>query len=202
MMYQIAEYDLEQIGRSGMGSVRCKVTGFWSGDSITLYVNRKFGVTEDGGYTKAWKITISNSSGGRDTDEVEDDMVAYKNYAAALDAMCDVGKMLRMNVAKLEASYMAQRELDRAEHEAERAAQAAAFEADERLGDVAATLLVDEMITTGKSVRAFRRADNWAIEVTIARREKTKFYHAGSIIAKKALIEKLAEYSHRTAISE
>ena len=193
-MYKIAEYDLEQIGRNGMGSIRCKVTGFWSGDSITLYVNRDFG--------KGWKITLSNSSGGRDTDEVADDMVAYKNFAAAMDAMCDVGKMIRMNVPTLEAAYQAQRAIDKAEHEAERAAQAAAFEADERLGDVAATLLVDEMITTGKSLRAFRRADNWAIEVTVARREKTKFYHAGSIIAKKALIEKLAEYSHRTAISE
>lgn len=193
-MYKIAEYDLEQIGRNGMGSIRCKVTGFWSGDSITLYVNRDFG--------KGWKITLSNSSGGRDTDEVADDMVAYKNFAAAMDAMCDVGKMIRMNVPTLEAAYQAQRAIDKAEHEAERAAQAAAFEADERLGDVAATLLVDEMITTGKSLRAFRRADNWAIEVTVARREKTKFYHAGDSIAKKALIEKLAEYSHRTAISE
>lgn len=192
-MYKIAEYDLEQIGRNGMGSIRCKVTGFWSGDSITLYVNRDFG--------KGWKITLSNSSGGRDTDEVADDMVAYKNFAAAMDAMCDVGKMIRMNVPTLEAAYEAQRELDRAEHEAERAAHAAAFEADERLGEVAATLLVTVMANTGKSVRAFRRADNWAIEVTVARREKTKFYHAGSIIAKKALIEKLAEYSHRTAIS-
>jgi hypothetical protein len=70
------------------------------------------------------------------------------------------------------------------------------------LGDVAATLLVDEMATTGKSVRAFRRADNWAINVTVAHREKTKFYHAGEPIAKQRLIEKLAEYSHRTAISE
>jgi hypothetical protein len=194
MMYQIAEYDLEQIGRSGMGSVRCKVTGFWSGDSITLYASRDFG--------KGWKITISNSSGGRDTDEVEDDMVAYKNYAAALDAMCDVGKMLRMNVPTLEAAYEAQRAIDRAEHEAERAAQAAAFEADERLGNVAATLLVEAMATTGAYLKAFLRGNDRPIIVTVARREKTKFYHAGEPIAKQRLIEKLAEYSHRTAISE
>lgn len=193
-MYKIAEYDLEQIGRNGMGSIRCKVTGFWSGDSVTLYASRDFG--------RGWKFTISNSSGGRDTDEVADDMDAYKNFAAAMDAMCDVGKMLKMNVPVLEAAYEAQREADRAAFAAEKAAHAAAFEADERLGDVAATLLVDEMATTGKSVRAFRRADNWAIEVTVARREKTKFYHAGSTISKKELIAKLAEYSHRTAISE
>lgn len=190
-MYKIAEYDLEQIGRNGMGSVRCKVTGFWSGDSITLYVSRDYG----GG----WKITVSNSSGGRDTDEIADDMVAYKNYAAALEAMCDVGNMIKMNVPVLEAALEAQRAIDRAEREAEKAAQAAAYEADERLGDVAATLLVDDMAATGKPVRAFRRADNWAIEVTVARREKTKFYHAGSTISKKDLIAKLAEYSHRTA---
>lgn len=191
-MYKIAEYDLEQIGRNGMGSVRCKVTGFWSGDSITMYANRNIGGSD-------WTFTLSNSSGGRDTDEVADDMDAYKNYAAALDAMCAVGKGLRNDVDKLEAAYQAQRVIDRAEREAEKAAQAAAFEADERLGDVAATLLVDAMATTGNPVRAFRRADNWAIEVTVARREKTKFYHAGSTISKKDLIAKLAEYSHRTA---
>lgn len=193
-MYKIAEYDLEQIGRNGMGSIRCKVTGFWSGDSITLHATRDFG--------RGWKFTISNSSGGRDTDEVADDMDAYKNFAAAMDAMCDVGNWLKVNVRAMDAAYEAQREADRDAFAAEKAAAAAAFEADERLGDVAATLLVDEMATTGKSVRAFRRASSWAIEVTVARREKTKFYHAGSTISKKELIAKLAEYSHRTAISE
>ena len=193
-MYQIAEYYFEQIGRSGMGSVRCKVTGFWSGDSITLYANRQF--------NEGWNFKLSNSSGGRDTDEVADDMDAYKNYAAALDAMCAVGKCLRNDVAKLEAAYQAQREIDKAEHLAERAAQAAAFEADAPLGLEAAKQLVDEMASAGKFVRAFRRADNWAINVTVARREKTKFYLAGEPIAKKALIEKLAEFSYRTAFSE
>jgi hypothetical protein len=192
MMYKIAEYDLEQIGRSGMGSVRCKVTGFWSGDSITLYASRDFG--------KGWRFTISNSSGGRDTDELADDMVAYKNYAAALDAMCDVGKMLRMNVPVLEAAYEAQRAIDRAEHEAERAAQAAAIEADKSLGAETATVLVEAMATTGAHLKAFLRGNDRPTIVTVARREKTKYYFAGSVIAKKALIAKLSDMSCRTDI--
>lgn len=191
-MYKIAEYDIDRIGRNGMGSVRCKVTGFWSGDSITLYINRNFG--------SDWKITVSNSSGGRDTKEIESDMVAYKNYAAALSAMCDLGTVLEMNADKFEASYQAQREEDRKEREAQEAAEKAAIEADTALGPVGAAILVEEMTLTGAYAHAYRRAMDYPVLVECVRREKTKYYFGGSIIAKKALIAKLAEFSARSRI--
>lgn len=195
-MYKIADYELESIGRNGMGSIRCKVTGFWSGDSITLYINRRFS-------TKAeahWDITVSNSSGGRDTKEVESDMVAYKNYATALSAMCDLGTVLQMNTDKMEAAYQVRREEDRIEREAEKAAQAAAVEADKPMGEVLATILVEEMALTGAYAHAFNRAEDRAFLVECVRREKTKYYFGGSIMAKKALIAKLAGMSTRSRI--
>lgn len=195
-MYKIADYELESIGRNGMGSIRCKVTGFWSGDSITLYINRRFGTKDD----SQWDITVSNSSGGRDTKEVESDMVAYKNYAAALSAMCDLGTVLQMNTDKMEAAYQVRREEDRIEREAQKAAQAAAVEADKPMGEVLATILVEEMALTGAYAHAFNRAEDRAFLVECVRREKTKYYFGGSIMAKKALIAKLAGMSTRSRI--
>lgn len=191
-MYQIAEYDIDRIGRNGMGSVRCKVTGFWSGDSITLYINRNFG--------SDWKITVSNSSGGRDTKEVESDLVAYKNYAAALSAMCDLGTVMEMNVDKFEAAYQVRREEDRKEREAQKAAEQAAIEADTPLGPVGAAILVEEMALTGAYAHAYARGNDYPYLIECVRREKTKYYFGGSIMAKKALIAKLAEMSARSRI--
>jgi len=195
-MYNIAEYDFERIGRNGMGSINVKVTGFWSGSSLTLYVNRRFSTKDD----NEWTFSVSTSSGGRDTKEVEDDMVAYKNYSAALAALCDLGTVLKMNDDKLEAAFQAQRAVDRAEREAEKAAHAAAIEADEAMGEVRAAILVEEMALTGAYAHAFNRAEDRAFLVEVARREKTKYYFGGSIMAKKALIAKLATMSTRTGI--
>jgi hypothetical protein len=114
--------------------------------------------------------------------------------------MCDVGKMIRMNVAQLEATYQVQRAADRQEREAEKAAEAAAIEADKPLGVETAKFLVESMAVTNAHVKAFRRGSDHPINVTVARREKTKYYLAGNIIAKKDLIAQLAEFSCRTDI--
>lgn len=193
-MFTIAEYDLETIGRSGLGSIRCKIEGFWSSDQITLYIDRRF--------DKNWKFTLSNSSGGRDANEVESDMVAYKNYAAAMTAMCDLGLELQseQSIHNLEFSYQMEREARRKEREAEQAAEQARIEADTPLGEVGAAMLVEEMSLTGAYSHAYRRGDDRPYLVECVRREKTKYYFGGSIMAKKALIAKLAEYSARSGI--
>ena len=193
-MYKIAEYDLEAIGRNGMGSIRCKVEGFWSSDQITIYVNRNF--------DKQWNFTLSNSSGGRDNKEIENDMVAYKNYAAAMTAMCDLGLELQseQSLHNLEFSYQVRREEDRKEREAQKAAEQAAIEADLPLGEVKAAMLVEEMSLTGAYAHAYARATEYPYLVECVRREKTKYYFSGGIMAKKALIAKLATMSARSGI--
>ena len=195
-MYTIADYDIDRIGGQGSGSINAKVTGFWSGSSITLYINRRIASSTEAN----WDITVSNSSGGRDPKEVEDDMVAYKNYAAALEAMCNLGIVLRMNVDKMEAAYKAQREIIRQERLAREAAEKAIFDSDERLGEVKAAMIVEEMALTGAYAHAFLRGTMHPRLVEVQRREKTKYYFSGSIIAKKALIAKLAEMSARSEI--
>ena len=193
-MFTIADYDLKEIGRNGMGSIRCKVEGFWSSDQITIYIDRRFG--------NDWKFTLSNSSGGRDSGEIKSDMVAYKNYAAAMTAMCDLGLDLQSErvLHDLEFSYQLRRDELRAEREAEKAAEQAAFDADLPMGEVGAAMLVEEMSLTGAYAHAFRRGQDYPSLVECVRREKTKYYFGGSIIAKKALIIKLAEFSARSRI--
>lgn len=195
-MYTIAEYDMDRIGRNGMGSINAKVEGFWSGSTITLYIDRRIASST----AANWNISVSNSSGGRDSAEVEDDMVAYKNYAAALEAMCNLGIVMRMNVDKLEAAYQVQREVYRQERLAKEAADRAAFDADTPMGIVSAAILVEEMALTGAYSHAYKRGEDRPYLVECVRREKTKYYFGGSIMAKKALIAKLAEYSARSGI--
>lgn len=193
-MYKIAEYDLQAIGRNGMGSIRCKIEGFWSSDQITIYVNRNFG--------SDWTFTLSNSSGGRDSGEIKSDMIAYKNYAAAMEAMCDLGIYLQTErvLHDLEFSYQLEREERRAQREAEKAAEQAAIDADLPLGEVKAAMLVEEMALTGAYAHAFRRGHDVPMLIECVRREKTKYYFGGSIMAKKTLITKLAELSSRSRI--
>lgn len=194
-MFKIAEYDLEQIGRCSTSSIRCKVTGFWSGDSISIYIHRD--LLER---AAKWKFTLSNSSGGRDTKEVESDAVAYKNFAAAMNAMCDLILELEGQVPVLEQHYQAMREELRLEREAEKAAEQAKFDADLPLGADTAEVLVNSMTTTNSHIKGYRRGQDRPVMVNAVTRMKTKYYMGGSVISKKDLIAQLAEFSSRTAI--
>jgi len=77
----------------GYVTINVKVDGFWS-SPMTLYVNRAF--------SGNWVYSISNSSGGRDTD-VCDELTAYRNYGNAMVALVEFAKTLDHD--KLEAGY-------------------------------------------------------------------------------------------------
>ena len=190
-MFKIAEYDLVSIGRNGSGSIDVKVEGFWSSNPITLYIHR---------YWNVWTVKVSNSSGGRDTEKVESDVVAYKNYAAALTAMCDLGVEIQKEFPKMEAAYQVQREEYRQEREAKMAAEQAVIDADVPMGESRAMKLMEEMVETGSYANAYRRGCEHPVLVECVRREKTKYYFGGSIIAKRDLIAKLAGMSTRSGV--
>jgi hypothetical protein len=175
-----------------MGSVDVKVEGFWSSNPITLYIHR---------YCNVWTVRVSNSSGGRDTEEVESDMVAYKNYAAALTAMCDLGAEIQKEFPKMEAAYQMQREEYRQEREAKMAAEQAMIDADVPMGESRAMKLMEEMAQTGSYANVYRRGSEQPYLVECVRREKTKYYFGGSVIAKRDLIAKLAGMSTRSGIA-
>jgi hypothetical protein len=133
--------DLQDFINENTGFVRIeyKVHGYWSRDTITLYIRRNH---FDGG---EWGISISTSSGGRDELEVKHDHEAVLNYAAALQDAATIAKGCDLYFTGLEQGYQNYVfRLKEAEKEEQRQKQAK-IDADPALGLQAAELLVFEL---------------------------------------------------------
>ena len=76
---------------NGNARVSYKVKGYWSADTITVYVRKDFiGTTRGNGIV----VNVSHSSGGRDTDEVKQDFEAVQYFAEALNDASKVAEFL------------------------------------------------------------------------------------------------------------
>lgn len=171
MNYQISDTTIEQLGSQRRSSVSCKVKGYWSSDSITLYVNRSYSSAD-------WEISVSHSSGGRDKKEVASDVEASRYFAEAMVAMCDVADHILSQKDRLEAAYQAQLAEYRAEIEKERAEREAMIAADEELGETRAKEIVDQMVTNGNCVvEVFKRGEARAIRYEVKTYNNTMFYN-------------------------
>jgi hypothetical protein len=186
------DLDVNEIGRSGSGRVSCKVTGYWSSDSITLYIRREF--------DNRWGVQLSHSSGGRDTKEVASDLDAEINFGRALIAMAEFGKTVETHFEEFETLYQAQREADRKEWEAQKAAKQAEIDADTSLGVMAAEELMN-IALQGKVINVFKRGETKPRPFTASYRAKTSYYYCGDRIAKKDALRLLAESSNRTSVA-
>lgn len=184
--------DINEIGSTGSGRVTCKVHGYWSRDSITLYIHREF--------NKQWNVTLSHSSGGRDTKEVASDLDAEINFGRALIAMAEFGKTIETHFDEFETLYQAQREADRKEWEAQQAAKQAKIDADTPLGIMAAEVMM-EMALCGKVINVFKRGDTRPEPLTARYGRVTSFYFCGYRMAKKEVLRTLADSSNRTSVA-
>lgn len=138
-VYEIQPFDLNLIGSQSNSSIKIKVKGFWSYDHMSLWIRRGYGTAP------VWDVTLSISSGGRDTSEVASDLDAYENHATALKAAIELGRFIEANTDVLEAAYQARRQEIRAEFEAERAAKELAVSADPAVGMGHAKAIVAKM---------------------------------------------------------
>lgn len=171
MNYQISDTTIEQLGSQRRTSVSCKIKGYWSSDSITLYVNRSYSSAD-------WEVSVSHSSGGRDKKEVASDVEASRYFAEAMIAMCDVADHILSQKDRLEAAYQAQLAEYRAEIEKERAEREAMIAADEELGETRAKEIVDQMVTNGNCVvEVFKRGEARAIRYEVKTYNNTMFYN-------------------------
>lgn len=171
MNYQISDTSIEQLGSQRRTSVSCKIKGYWSSDSITLYVNRSYSSAD-------WEVSVSHSSGGRDKKEVASDVEASRYFAEAMIAMCDVADHILSQKDRLEAAYQAQLAEYRAEIEKERAEREAIIAADEELGETRAKEIVDQMVTNGNCVvEVFKRGEARAIRYEVKTYNNTMFYN-------------------------
>jgi hypothetical protein len=195
--YQIGEYDLMRIGANGSGSINCSVEGYWSRDPLTLYINRGWTHSRDEG---VWSVTLSHSSGGRDTKVLEDDMQAACNFAEGMTALANLGREIREMHVQLEAFYQAQREIDRQEREAEKKAQEERVAADTPLGLMQAKRLMLDAEIARSHISYFPRGSDRPSVIELQQRVKTKWYLNGVNASKSAVAEFLANCSERSTL--
>ena len=112
---EITPYDLKEIAASGYGTINIKPVGYWSG-TVALYIRRKRDWTPEG-TTIHWEISLSHSSGGRDTNEEPDDLIAEEHFANAILHAAALGRELRDH--DFETEYQAAKARDAAARQAE-----------------------------------------------------------------------------------
>ena len=196
MNFQVAEYDLNTLGRDAYASISCKVKGYWSRDSITIYLRRGYG--ED----STWNAQISYGSGGRDSKEVVSDMEAGRYFAEALTYMCNLAdSIISLHVDTLESAYQACVEEYRQAEKLARQAKEAAINADKALGEERAEVIVNEMIAQKFAVaNVFNRGEDRPIKLDVKSYGSTTFYMAGYRVSKAKVLEVLASSSERTSV--
>jgi hypothetical protein len=174
----------------GSMTFRVKVRGYWSRDSITIYVRRgSYGDTN-------WKIDISHSSGGRDSKEVESDVEAAMYFGEAMIGVAQYAKELESRFPEFEAKYQLYVAELRAFHEQERLERERAVAADPELGETAAKQAIENLLTS-QVIKTTRRGDNWKIEFYKQIRGNISLYMNGVRISKKEAISTLAKMSSK-----
>lgn len=199
MNYEITRTrTIEELGRCGGGSIGFKARGYWSQDSISIYVNR--GYSENA----KWAVAVSHSSGGRDTKEVATDAEAVRYFAEALVAAADYAEIIMSQADGLEEFYQEQCAADKIERDREQAAKQALIDAEEAIGTARAKAIVDQLgaesvLNLYRNVtREFKaRGSDSKTVFSAVTRDKTKFYYGNSngVISRKDLIEAIANKS-------
>ena len=189
--FEINTANIETSARTGSARATVKVKGYWSSDTITLYLRR--------GYvgSKEWLVEISHSSGGRDSKEVACDLEAETYYGEALIALAQYGRELQKRFPEFEAQYQEYIAELRAESERAAAERDARIAADTAVGELLAKKLADSL-TFGGAIKA--RVRGWTdtyhqVTFTKSLRGRTIFRVGGDVTSKKAFISKLAEMS-------
>lgn len=188
--FEIAPFNLADIGYNGYGTIRTKVRGYWSQDVITLYIERQFG-------SKEWGIRLNHSSGGRDSKEVECDLEAEMNFAEAIKAVAEIGLDIKNNqIAFLKENYQKRVQDDKEKMAAEKAALDAAFAADKEIGIALARYKLDTLGDYG-TLKAFVRGTDKVRQFSVSHRIKKTFTLQGMRISKQEAIKELAKCSTR-----
>lgn len=191
----VTEELIRAIGRGTCFSIRYKVKGFWSSDSITVYCQTQF-------YgDKKINFTISNSSGGRDTAELEFDEDAYEMKAAALLDACKLVRELKSNEDKIMQHYADYLEELRIEREKEQEERRKAEEADPLITELLAkSLVMDAMSLVKDNYKLSIVGISFKVRRPADKHDYMKVYVYGNKltignkrIGQRALIKKLSE---------
>jgi hypothetical protein len=179
--------------------IQLKPFGFWSQDSISLYVSDySYGSSEI-------DISMSVSSGGRDTKETKNDDDAYANYARCILLVSGIAKTLRENTEYIRQFLDEERARWLAAQEAERKALEARDAANPCLGEKEAKKvmkLIDAHLKLGSKImlKLFDRYNKDVVKTRIAvyppsYGQRAKFYVGSSKVTDEDLMKAL-DYSY------
>jgi len=214
------EFNLEACGREGQARITATVHGYWSNDTITLYIDREkeWSVQGEQEVRKpVWKCSMSHSSGGRLTKAdavhypaplyraIESDLDAERCFAHALMSVAEMGRWILNNTESLEAFYQeAKAERQQAEI-LRKAEKAARFEAEEQLGAARAiSLLADAQDKATRhepcTIIVCNRGEESSSNLDVKKGANVTFYHQGRRVSKPDALTLLACSSHRSHI--
>lgn len=189
---------------SGRIYVRFNVVGYWS-DVVNLRFNRSFNYCRDADEAKCeWIAEVSHSSGGRDPEQIESDVLAERNFAAAVIAACDLADILTARLDEIEAAYKQREAIYAAERERERAEMKAKLDADPGIGDAAArayvnALMANTRVPTGPrkrelSARVRGHGEDFRYRLVAERGwdGKVRLSFNGSVVSRKDAISNIA----------
>lgn len=194
-MYEISKYEINQV--NDRFSLPVKVRGYWSTDSIRLYVRRS--------YEGVWYAELSHSSGGRDTNVVSDDLEAETNFGMALIAIAQEGRAILAQKDVLESNFQRIREEQRASAEAEIKRQEALIAEDTALGEEKASELVKHIKNIMRMSNRFsadlsfyQRGSVNTDKFEVKQRQNISFRHGIYNMTTASLVKMLANSSHRS----
>lgn len=204
-----SEIDIEHLGSNYGGTVTYKVQGYWSGSTITIYVDVKSRFSEN--EQPIVTAYVNHSTGGRDTDELKCNLTATRNFAHALMHAADTCDYILSKSDEIIKHYEAQLEADKKRwakerEERERAKEEFRKELERELAENPpmseedAKNVLKELIEKAKEtgyewadVRLQPRNDKGKeCVVEVANGSRTSFYYNNKAIGKKKLIEKLS----------
>jgi hypothetical protein len=211
--FSIPSYTANDLAKSTYRSLEVNVDGFWN-NPITISVERKndYGINDND--IGVWTTSLSTSSGG--TESKYDNLEAYSNFAEAILASVQVCKDINSMSDAIEADY--QKNVAKWEEESEKnkAEVQAKIDADPAIGEVLATVYVENAIKLAKAKSTSYRVGESSIDAYARGSETNKtiftvtfgsraVFRTGSnrtgLVAKKAdVIKKLAEYSIRSMV--
>ena len=200
------DYNLDEALRSasyGMIRVSYKVKGFWSRDSITVYIKRSMKWERPEGESATWEAAVTWSTGGRDPKEVECDLEAAGYFAEAIQDAVQFANLLKDTMSDVfeEAYLKSIREYQEAEKR-RLEQEAAAAEADPAMTEATAEVIINLALSSGNRVGLFKRgAKSFYAYVEVSKLMRTVYRFNDNVVSRKELRNKLisGQYSNRYA---
>ena len=159
----------------GYARINYQVDGYWSRETITVYVDRRM----DWETKKViWVANVNHSTGGRDKEQVADDNEATRNFAHALMDAAYQADLIMANTEGLELAYKANEHARKMLRTYEEEAFQAKLALDPALGEEFAEKMVKQM---RDEIKGNLERDPWLVHY-VTRPFRSRVHNRESIV--------------------